>query len=249
MRDARGRTSRAAWGPPGEAPAVLRSLRLSEGRWQTETAAGRGPPVAPGPALLCSSQTCFLEPRRWCPDRMTQGLPFALMFQRRFTLPANSQGDCHPASVGAPGRSLRGSDCMTHPALVDGSERSGSRGEDFADAIARPVLPRRPTLGSQSAAEQGRGERGGAGGSKERPGRSTGPPCGLRGADSAEREPRPSGPGWTAGRGGAVSRPSGGRGSWRPGQCRVLDARCTKTGESERSEPEDLILERPRGIL
>lgn len=249
MRHARGRTSRAAWGPPGEAPAVLRSLRLSEGRWQTETAAGRGPPVAPGPALLCSSQTCFLEPRRWCPDRMTQGLPFALMFQRRFTLPANSQGDCHPASVGAPGRSLRGSDCMTHPALVDGSERSGSRGEDFADAIARPVLPRRPTLGSQTAAERGRGERGGAGGSKERPGRSMGPPCGLRGADSAEREPCPSGPGWTAGRGGAVSRPSGGRGSWRPGQRRVLDARCTKTGESERSEPEDLILERPRGIL
>lgn len=190
MRHARGRTSRATWGPPGEAPAVLRSLQLSEGRWQTETAARRGPPVALGPALLCSSQTCFLEPRRWCLDQMKH-LPFALMFQRRFTLPANSQGDCHPASVGAPGRSLRGSDCMTHPALVDGSERSGSRGEDFADAIARPVLPRRPTLGSQTAAEPGRGERGGAGGSKERPGRSTGPPCGLRGADSAGRAGAP----------------------------------------------------------
>lgn len=103
MRHARGRTSRAAWGPPGEAPAVLRSLRLSEGRWQTETAARRGPRVAPGPALLCSSQTCFLEPRRWCPDRM-QHLPFVLMFWGRFMLLANSQEGCHPASVGAPGR-------------------------------------------------------------------------------------------------------------------------------------------------
>lgn len=193
MRHARGRTSRAAWGPPGEAPAVLRSLRLSEGRWQTETAAGRGPPVAPGPAPLCSSQTCFLEPRRWCLDQMKH-LPFALMFQRRFTLPANSQGDCHPASVGAPGRSLRGSDCMTHPALVDGSERSGSRGEDFADAIARPVLPRRPTLGSQTAAERGRGERGGAGGSmsevpqgeaREKHGASLWPQRGRRGRAGA----------------------------------------------------------------
>lgn len=99
MRHARGRTSRAAWGPPGEAPAVLRSLRLSEGRWQTETAAGRGPPVAPGPALLCSSQTCFLEPRRWCPDRMTQvchlrscssaGLRFQQIRRETVTQPAS----------------------------------------------------------------------------------------------------------------------------------------------------------------
>lgn len=217
MRHARGRTSRAAWGPPGEAPAVLRSLRLSEGRWQTETAAGRGPPVAPGPALLCSSQTCFLEPRRWCPDRMTQGLPFALMFQRRFTLPANSQGDCHPASVGAPGCSLRGSDCMTHPALVDGSERSGSRGEDFADAIARPVLPRRPTLGSQTAAERGRGERGGAGEARRLP-------VASEGQTRQSGSPAPPGPGGrpgggarSAGRVEAVA--PGGRdnaGSWMP---------------------------------
>lgn len=57
MRHARGRTSRAAWGPPGEAPAVLRSLQLSEGRWQTETAAGRGPPGGPRPstAVLLSN--------------------------------------------------------------------------------------------------------------------------------------------------------------------------------------------------